>query len=192
MTDFSAQVNLNKTDVIKAKALLIGIKNGFPKAMARAINNAASGSQRDMINLARDRYNYKVAALRSRIKINRATWSKLSGSVVSTGKGVHLSEILGTRQTAQGVSVDVKKSTGRRIIPQAFKSTGRYGTNQVIYIRERSGIGRVPRTPTDAIYAPHPETVYNTDENWNRLQLQAKTRLDEEIGKQIDTALKGY
>lgn len=184
-------IKMSGVDLAKAKAALIGIENGFPKAFARALNKSAAGTKTDMVNLTREDYNYKAAHVRSRISVNKATFSRLSASTRSVGPATHLTDLIGTKQTKAGLSVDVKKSTGRQKIKHGFLNKGRASGKLIAFRREVVNGVRAPRYPIEALYAPHPETIYNTPENWKRLSREASARLDSNIDHEVDVVLKG-
>jgi hypothetical protein len=188
----ACRLEISKSDLVNARAALIGVEKGFPVALRRAINKTVDGVKTDMISLVRDRYNYYRAIVSNRIKKNKASNTRFKASVVSSGPGVHLTDIVRTRQTAKGVSVDVKKETGRKVIEHAFIAGGRHSDKQIVFIRELGENNkRVPRTPIRALYAPHPEVVMNVPNNWKMLQRQADERLDVNFNHEVDVVLKG-
>lgn len=186
-----AQIGVSLEDIEAARAALEGIRNGFVRAYARALNTASDGVRTDMVAMARDSYTFRADAVRARIQINRATWANLTASVVSRGPAVHLTEFLGTRQISTGLSVDIKRSTGRQYITHAFLNTARSG--RLLALRRRVIDGRrVGRYPVEALYGPHPEVVYNTPENWDTLEDQADERLAAAFANEVDGVLRQY
>lgn len=186
-----ARIRVNKDDVKSAKAMLSGIQSGFPRAYARALNKTTAGVRTDMVTLARDEYTFKAKAVRERITIKKATFSNLESSTTSKGKGVLLTDFTGTRQTKKGLSVNVKKSTGRQILEHAFKNAAPSGKMISMWRSVESG-KRVGRYPVEAIYGPHPETIYNTPENWATLEGKASDRLVENFEHEVDYVLSRY
>ena len=184
------EVKISKTDVAAAQKMLTGVKNGFPRAFSRALNRTAEGVRTDMVDVAREEYNFKAAYARKRIRIKRATYTNLSAATKSTGPGTHLTDMLGTRKIKTGLSVDVKKSTGRQKIKHAFINKGQKSGKLLAYRRVVEGGERVPRYDIEALYAPHPEQVYNTPENWARLKASASERLDKNLEHEVDVVLK--
>lgn len=195
---------------------LDGIKNGFVRAYSAALNKAATGTQTDMVAMARDDYTYKAESVRSRTSVQKSNWSNLSSSVKSVGKGVPLTEFLGTRQTSTGLSVMIRRSTGLKQIRHGFLAPGKHSGKRLAFWRAgvfdnltpgtaafsslkeaiseghiaRSGL--VWRTPIIALYGPHPELVYNTPENWQKLQGYASERMDVAFAHEIDYVLSQY
>jgi hypothetical protein len=205
----SINVRLDKADVDAAYTMLEGIKNGFPRAYARALNTTSDGMKTDMVAMARDDYTFKADAVRSRITINRATWSELTASVRSTGKEMHLTDFLSTNQTQKGVTVNIKTSTGRQLVPRTFIAAARNsgkkmvlrrpgnprGQYQVLYGRygpPGSGGKFLSKATLDVFYGPHPEIVWNAEHNWEKLSDQASERLKVNFAHEVDYVLQQY
>lgn len=186
-----AQVGVSLEDIEAAREALEGIRNGFVRAYARALNTASEGVRTDMVAMARDSYTFRADAVRARIQINRASWSNLTASVESRGGAVHLTDFLGTRQISTGLSVDIKRSTGRQYIRHAFKNFARSGKELALRRQVIDG-RRVARYPVEALYGPHPEVVYNTPENWDTLEDQADSRLEAAFAHEVDGVLRQY
>ena len=66
-------------------------------------------------------------------------------------------------------------------------------SNKKLSLRRRVVDGqRVGRYPIDALYGPHPEVVYNTPENWSRLEDEADERLTLNFTRETDYVLERY
>lgn len=183
---------LDKEDLAEARRMLLTVQNGFPKAFSRALNKTVTGTKTEMTNLIRADYNYTLAALRSRITTRNSTVKTLFAKVTSTGRSPHLTDIVGTRETkTRGLSVDVKKATGRKYIPQGFIGTGKASDKKISFIRKVQGGRRVARLPIEDIRAAHPEVIYNTKENWAKIQAAVKIRLDKAFVHEVDVILRG-
>ncbi len=162
----------------------------MPHVAVRAINKAMAGTKTDMKKLVREEYNYKAAALDKRMTATKATSANITGIIVSKGGAVHLTDIAGTRQIKAGVSVDVRKSTGRRLIPRAFINRGRNSGKLIVFRRKEENGRMVGRYPIEARYTAHPEVVYNAPHNWARIQTMAAERLDTNIAREIDAEFR--
>ncbi len=186
-------IGLDEAAIRDALETLSRIENGFVRAYARALNKTAAGTRSDMVKLAREDYKYKAAAVRARTSVYKATWSDLQSSVKSTGGGGLLSDFAGTRQTKTGLSVNIKKSTGLQRIRHAFLNKAR-STGKVISMwRKRMDDGRLSaRYPVEALYGPHPELIYNTPENWEKLSSQASDRLSAVFASEVDGVLRQF
>ena len=185
------EIRIDKNQLSGVRKMLLELRGQFPRAFSRALNKTVTGTRTDLVGLVRRDYNYKAAAIRKRIALNKATFQHLSASVKSSGGGVHLTDIAGTRQTKTGVSVNVKKATGRRLISRAFIREARNSGKTIVFRRQEIGGKMVPRLPLGARYASHPEVIYNTPENWPRIQKQAGERLDKNFDHEVDTVLRG-
>lgn len=184
----ATQINVHDLD--RARNDLAGLSREMPHVAARAINKAMTGTKTDMKRLVREEYNYKAATLDKRMTATKATKANLTGIIVSKGGAVHLTDIAGTTQNRSGVSVNVKKSTGRRLIPRAFIATGRNSGKRIVFRRQEQGGRMVGRYPIEAKYTAHPEVVYNAPPNWARIQAMAADRLDTNIQREIDAEFR--
>lgn len=114
------KVSLDTGDLTSLKLVLSGIKNGVPKVASRAINKTLTGVVTDADREIRKNLNLKSKRVKQDFSKSRATWSKLNGGVYAKGKPVNLATFIGTRQTLKGISVQVKKSSPRKIIKHGF------------------------------------------------------------------------
>lgn len=206
--DFMMYLEFKDEEIKRAQKLLKGCKNGFPKALYRALNDTSTSTKEELVKLARERYNYKVAALRNRITIDKCSSYKfLNASTRSVGPQIHLTDILSTRQTKKGVIVNVKKSTGQKLIPHAFiqpkktsapskdvekQKSSKKKKKRIVYIRETVGGKLVPRYDISPMYASHPEVIYNTPENWAPLSTRVQKAMDKHFEREIDAILRGF
>lgn len=198
-------------DLRQVQEELQELSGQVPHVAVRALNKAMKGTKTDMVAIVRESHTFKATALRKRLKINRATRADISGSVESRGNPIHLTDMAGTRQTKKGVTVNVKKDTGRQLIPRAFKAKSKtsgkemvlrrpgkdtYSSYQDMYGRYGpAGTGgtvmKRGRTATLLWFpAPYPESVYNTPDTWAKVEDAAAKRLDENIGREIDAEFR--
>jgi len=207
----SLNITLDKSDVDAVAWALRDVKNGARTAVMRAINRSLNGVKTDMVKTVRKTHNYKASALRKRIRVTKANKANLSGTTSSTGKTVHLTDVAGTSQTKKGVKVNVKKSTGRQLIPRSFLATSgskkmvlrrpskrSYGSYDDLYGRygpagsggtlgKRGGSARLMWFP-----APHPEHVYAEPETWEKIEDGAGERLEKELAHQVQHILNKH
>ena len=203
------EIRLDKTHLMKVQLMLYGMNNGFPRAFSRALNRTTSMTKTGMIKLARRDYNYKAGAIRKRIDVKKSTYKQLSASVKSSGRHLNMVDITGTRKTNKGLSVNVKKATGIKLLPRVFKAPGKHsgkeialrrpgnprGQHKVLYARYGPpGSGGKPgsKARLDSFYPPHPELIFRTDENWAELQKTADQTLRSRLEHEMDAILKGY
>jgi len=166
-----------------------------PKVASRALNKSLTGTKTDMKKVIREDYSFKARALEKRINVKKANKGRLNGHILSKGKPVHLTDLAGTKQTKKGVKVNVKKSTGRQLIPSAFIRKGKYSGKKIV-LQRTDDPGKSRRTepsyryPVKAIYAPHPEILYNEDHNWTKIQDAAAKRIDKNMAREQDAELR--
>jgi len=177
---------IDTDDLSAAQDRLQKLSKKTPYVAVRAVNKAMTGVKTDMVKVARADYNYKSTALRKRIKVQKANIANISGFVQSKGGQVHLTDVAGTRETKKGVSVNVKKSTGRQIIEKAFIAHGKNSGKEIVFQRKTKNGVMVPRYPIKAISTAHPEIIYNTNEVWKKLAGSISERLNKNINREID------
>ncbi len=185
---------VDTSELERASRDLDALANEMPWVAVRAINKAMVGVKTDMKGVVRERYNYKASALEKRMSISRATRARIEGYIQSKGELVHLTDITGTRQTARGVMVNVRKDTGRQLIPRAFISHGQHSGKRIVFRRKGSPPGQiarlVPRYPIVAVSTAHPEVIYNAPENWAKIAVKTAERLDTNIARETDAEFR--
>jgi hypothetical protein len=95
------------------------------RALVRAFNRTIEQARTDMSREIRKEFNITAAKVNAALRIERATFHDLRGPqatlLVPAQRGRSLNLInFGARQTRRGVSVQVKKGSGRKVIPGAF------------------------------------------------------------------------
>jgi len=185
------QTHVDTEDLERAKRDLQQLADEMPHVAVRVLNKSMTGIKTDMKAIVRAEYNYKAATLDSRISIYKANRANIQGHIESKGGSVHLTDIAGTRQTAKGVTVDVRKSTGRQLIPRAFINVGRHSGKLLVYRRESLGGGQlVPRYPIKTRMTAHPEVVYNAPHNWAKIADASAKRINDNIAREIDAEFR--
>jgi len=91
------------------------------KAMVSALNKTATQTKNLATRLIRKSYLVKSEDLKDKIVIQKASKNRLTAMVISKkkGGGIQLTKY-SARMTRKGLSVKVKRSGGRSIIPGAF------------------------------------------------------------------------
>jgi len=105
-----------------------GIQKGKRKVITRALNKTARGAKTDAVKLIRQHLMIKAKPVRENVRISKATWSKPTAYLFARGKrGVPLlgnypvrPGRLGARKPKQGVSVQIKRFGGRKVIKGSF------------------------------------------------------------------------
>lgn len=95
------------------------------KAMVSAINKTATQTKNLATRLIRKSYLVKSEDLKDKIIIQKASKNRLEALVISKkkGGGIELTKY-SARMTRKGLSVKVKRSGGRSVIPNAFIGQG--------------------------------------------------------------------
>ena len=117
-------VRLNQADVAKVKALLGDLKDKYKPVMVTSINKTLTTAQTQATARIGNEINLKASRIKEDFTIDKANYSKLSGSLKATGKPVGLIQF-GAKQTAKGVTVKVKRSSGRSLLKHAFIAKGK-------------------------------------------------------------------
>lgn len=185
-------ITTSNKDIEQAQRDIKDLSAVMPKVAVRVLNKSMTGTKTDAVNIVRSEYNFKAASLKKRMKVYRASRSSLAGKVTSKGKVFHLTDLTGTRQTKKGVTVDVKKSTGRLLIPRAFIRPGQNSEKRIVFRRMEKGGEMVGRYPIGARTAPFPEDIYNTPENWAKIKKAVAERIDKNIDREVSAEFRKY
>ena len=188
------RTEINVKDLDKVKDDLEDLAREMPNVAVRAINKSLTGVKTDIKAIIRDGYNYKAGALDKRMTADKATRVRIEGRIISKGGAVHLTDIAGTTKGPRGVTVNVRKDTGRKLIPRAFIASGQRSGKKIVFRRVGDPPGQhaklVGRRPIEAFYTGHPEVIMNAPENWAKIQTAAATRLDTNITREIDAEFR--
>ena len=165
------KVEVNRTDIAAVKLMMGGIKNGYPKVMTRALNKTTTNVKTHAVKETGKTLNLKAGRIRQDFKIQKASWSNLSGSVKATGKPVGLISFIGTRKLKSGVSVKVLKNKPRVKLKHGFIATANRAKN--VFQRQYKGprkkvkpgfpyakLPRHMRFPVERLTGPRIEDVY--------------------------------
>jgi hypothetical protein len=117
--------------------------NSLNLAAMRALNRAATTVRKEASSEIRKVYNLTAAVAKAQMKITRATKYSLEAVVTAKGKPIGLIDF-SARQTARGVTVKVRRDSGRKLIPHAFVAAGRGGGEQV-FLRVVPGTEKTTR-----------------------------------------------
>lgn len=128
------EILMDKRDLAVLLDKLSDLPKGIEIATSRAINKTLTSTRAEMVRVIRANYAIKAGDVRSALRITRSTPAKMEGSVAGEGSpGVPLVKFARTKQVPStkrtkgggytprvGISILVKKSTGRVTIPGAF------------------------------------------------------------------------
>lgn len=119
----------------------------IPQSIARALNRAATAGRTQASKSLRADYTAKAAAIKSGLSIRRATKRKAEAVILGFGSPLPLSSF-SARQTRRGLSVNVKRSTGRHVIKGGFKGSGSLPSSRFFH-----RTGEPKRVPSKGRYA---------------------------------------
>ena len=127
-------------------AIIIDAKDArkIPRAMrlatVSAINKAMGKARVAASKEVRQVYNIKAGDIKKALNITRANSKKMYSNHIISGKRLLLS-YFSPRQTKKGVTVRIKKSSGRKVVQGAFEATMKTGHKGVF---KRKGKSRLP------------------------------------------------
>lgn len=118
----------------RVNRLLAGVRNGTKRALSSAINDTLRGMKTSISRYVRQVYNLKAKTIAGtmRVFLAKANMDNPSGSVVSTGRPLNLSNFLmrpssnapyrGRRRNrpASGVTVEIFRGRGGEVFPGSF------------------------------------------------------------------------
>lgn len=175
------QIPIENADKI-IPALKAGLISAQNKIMAKA-KTAASKAVRDV-------YNIKAADLNSKTKLYKANRTHASSSIVITGSRFTLMRF-NPRPNDSGVSVYIKKTSGRKNIRSAFIETGKGAKLQVFRrVRKKTG-GLVGRLPIDVLTTLGPVKMFEK-EGEKAIEETINSGFDDLINKEIDYRLSRF
>lgn len=184
------RIQLNRADVEELNALLLALEPASRiKALVRAMNKTARGVRTDISREIRAKVNIKAKDVTKGIKLWMANKTRPSVRITISGKRRQLI-LFGARQTKTGVSVQVYKAEGRKIIPRAFIATGKSSGEPNVFWRTKGADGRmVGRYPIRKKYGlALPEAFEWTSRD--SVEAQAQERLKKNLTHEIDYLLQ--
>jgi hypothetical protein len=202
-----ASVRVDPVDKAVISLLLANIKNGYPKAMSRAINAGLSTARIEARRKVQEEVTAKTTYVNAAFEEQKATYSKLSGSLVSTGQPLPLIAYK-TSQINAGVNVQVNTSGSKSLIKKAFISTvkaGNTGEHKGVFIRQSriKGKGKWPvgkkmvlrvrddkyRLPIKQLFGPSIPAIFERGPIMEHVESKGGEKCQEELLRQTDLLL---
>jgi hypothetical protein len=113
-------VRINPRDIEEIKQMMKKLSGAeLVKAQVRGINKTADGVKTDGVKMLTGYYALKASDIRASWKIRKAAFKSPTAAVSSKGTFIRLIKY-GAKQTNEGVSVRVLKSSGRKIVKHAY------------------------------------------------------------------------
>lgn len=158
----------------------------IPDSISRALNRATTATRTEASKAIRGTYNVPAAEIRSTFRIRRASRQRLESTVVSSGARLPLSRF-GARQTRRGVTVNVRRSTGRKRLDRGFFGRGALPSSRIF---RRVGRARLPVEQLFGPAVPQMLRVSGVREQVLRRANEVYTRtLQHELRRRIDRAI---
>ncbi|MCG5538947.1 phage tail protein [Halorhodospira sp. 9622] len=123
------------------------IETARVSATNRTLTKLRTAANREV----RRAYNLRARDVRKAMRIVRAGRGQSAGFLIVEGPRVPLNAF-GARQTRRGVTVRVRKGSGRRLVRGAFKARMPSG-HEGVFVRRRQGGQRARRLPIDERYS---------------------------------------
>jgi hypothetical protein len=136
-------IQINRDDLAKVNMMLGDIGKAAPAVLVRALNKTLTGVKTDASSEIRTIITAKKSAVDETFRIVRASVTQMSGLFESKGKPLPLIDF-SARQTAKGVSVQVKKASPRTVVGTTFIRTMKSGHKGVFW-REWHGATKAPK-----------------------------------------------
>ncbi len=195
------KISIDPVNQSKVRSLFSGMKTVGEKVLSRSLNKTLTGVKTDASTEIRKELNAKKAAVDETFTLNKATIKKLNASIISTGTPLALIDFVGTRQTAKGVSVLVKKAGSRKIIPGAFITTLK-GGHKGVFWRDWHGTkkpknskiryGTLPRKfrlPMSERFGPRVPDILSNQPVMDAVLKKASDRLHTNINHELEYEL---
>lgn len=133
MTELSVQVDPG--DIAKVKLMVGALGKASGKVIQQSVNRTLTGVRTDSTNEVAKVITPTKKAIRSSMTINKMTAKDGRASVDCKGKPLNLIHFK-ARQTNKGVTIQVLKKSGRKLVPHAFKTKL---LNELVAIRMYKG-----------------------------------------------------
>jgi hypothetical protein len=187
---------------------LANIKNGYAKALSRAINAGLSTARVEARRKVQEEVTAKTKYVNAAFEEQKASIGRLSGSLVSTGQPLPLIAYK-TSQINAGVNAQVNKDGGKNLIKKAFISTvkaGNTGEHKGVFVRQSriKGKGKWPvgkkmalrvrddkfRLPMKQLFGPSIPAIFERGPIMEHVESKAGAKCQEELLRQTDLLLK--
>lgn len=127
-------IKINETDRLSVEKMLADLKGAGTRVTVRAVNKTLSGVKTDSSAAIRVEVTAKKAAVDETFKISKASAANPRAYIASTGKPLALIDY-SSRQTNNGVSVQVRKDRTRKVVKHSFIASMKSGHKGVFWRR---------------------------------------------------------
>lgn len=203
MTASVFSIKIDEADLKKVRDMFSDMKDMGTKVAVRALNKTLTGVKTDASSAIRDEITASKKAVDGTFTMEKAGSAKVQASIASTGKPLPLSEY-SARQTKKGVSVQVKRSRPRTVIPGAFIAAMKSGHKGVFWREwrgqkraKREGVryGMLPRKyrlPIKQLYGPRVPDIMSNDPVMKVILDKAGERLHNNLAHEAEYELSKH
>lgn len=206
----NVNILIDEADIAGAQRVLVGISEGATKAIVTAINKTATTTKVQVRKRLAQDLTATSKEIGSHLVVNKANYSKLSGTLGMTGKPLPLIKYKTGVQGKKGVKARIYKTSDLKVIFGAFYATMKSGhkglfvrkyTDEPSYQRKPVTPGRIYsartltrkyRLPIREYFGPRLEDILAKDEYIDPLSEDAGDLLAVKLGEQIDDVLRRY
>ena len=185
------EIKVDRRQIRQVQKLLAAVPRGWPKVASRAINRTATRARTRVVRAISSEVKIRQADVRKQIRVRRASYSRLEAHLVIWGRRIPLIRF-GARQTRRGVTYQIGKAGGRKLIEHAFITTMPSGHHGV-FIRGRGQGpgGMVRRLPIFERLGPSVPGIYDGAANLARRMMgETQTDLHDELNTQVKVILE--
>ena len=205
-------LKFNEGDVANVKAMLRGLDNIVPIVLSRSINDTLAGVKTDASAEIRTIITATKTVVDKAMKITKSAPTYLQGRVEISGTPLPLIAY-SARQTLKGVSVQVRKDRGRKVIPGTFIATvrtaaqaagGYEGHEGVFWRKWHAGTGKKGknmgkkawkkfgegyRLPIEQKFGPRIPDIIENDPVMNAVLTKSDDRMHKNLDKELNYEL---
>jgi len=148
-------IKINEGDLQRVQNMLDDFVGIPDRVTVRALNKTLTGVRTDASAAIREIITAKKAAVDETFKLEKASTGNLRAAISSIGKPLALIDY-SSRQTAKGVSVQVRKDRSRKVVSAAFIAKMN-SSHQGVFWREYHGSSKKPKN-ADLTYGQLPRS----------------------------------
>lgn len=161
-------------------------------ALARSLRRSLTSMRKAAVGEVQKDLNLKAGPIRDAVQVRRVQRRELTAEVRIISRGEELIKFNRTRQVRAGVSVQVKKSGGRKILKGAFIRTLRSGKKSVFQRRfDTATSRRSPRLPIDIVFTTSVRQSLEDRAKQQRILSAGRDRFVKEFRREITRRLGG-
>lgn len=196
-------ININQDDLRNVRTMLADFKGMPERVMMRSLNKTITGVKTDASTAIRKEITASKKAVDATFKLDKATMTKISAAIKSTGRPLPLAEF-SARQTKQGVSTQVKKSKSRSIVHGTFIVTMKSGHTGVFWRIWHGGYKKknpavryaaLPtayRLPMEELFGPRVPDIMGNEPVMKGILIKAGDRLHDNLVHETEYELSKH